>query len=1514
MTDIPDSITGAVLRRISGNRDDIAHLLTHERKAHPGGSGIRSEIPGETAHLDIQETQSPDLGTKVACALVISDETTTFGMGFGLKSKPNAADAFNRYQAFLRVYGRRCTKIRLDHASEAGAEYLAIINRQLETPLELLQPFPSPPDAPENVGVDTLKAAPEHYGKMFERRWQTLKRDWTYSMIAQDNLTTNYWLWALLNAIDKRNGVLGSNHPSMTPFQHMTGSKPSAKQMTSFRYGSLAVTPRTGPRVGSPGTWSDFQLCCVVASPLLTPGTHMVLLEGTTKPVPRGDVRPILEHPVERTDTEWTALQPVYDAKGRLQSLHAGAKTDFTLHGLLRKYQGKQMDPKSDGKLTDVQKGTLELWQGKVGARGVIDTNNTPRIKPGLGLMLPQPLTEAGVRSTLTVPTSSSAPASTHQPSINEQPSAQDSLVFMPTNAEDMELMTTNNDGPLHQPTTGTGHQPNDLGANDLAVAFNTFTVDDQDDLEMMTTFNTTFGAWPTDGEQQWLHFLRTAHGHTLTATDLTTPSVNPAAQSTVPPTAHRPWSTFATRVVRTEANPSYQTVVNCPKRKEKWKPPVRKFIDGGLATGIHNFITQDTFDKGNFILLPWVAVFIEKRNGDLKFRLTPDGGKEDKDYFKEFSLYAAGVDPDALKAHLAHSSYVNLALSFSDVENAYPEQNRWEYSANPRNVAVHIPAYISGTGTDELMELRTNTNGFRDASATWMHTHDRMLLKWGGIRSTMCRQMFYRFLGNSGYARVAAYVDDKSIARTRNTEGTELLRQLRQCEANAGFFLKHKELDDCPEGADFMSLNIRNVQNQHGRAIAITQPNQAKVIAARLGSAVRTDPTFFPRSSGWSPLVSAQAAASGTDRADTTNYLCALGQLQWTSLSAPRGNMLSILSSHSHNAGLIDEQCLDEVAHHYLSTAHIPFMLYQCPRPIDIHEVVQFTTWVDAGETGDPSGRGREAQLIKLGDADSPSGAIILKSHNINQSDNTCGDELVALANAVPYVDALRVFAEECAGLRLDPHVTSRIVPGSPPPTLTLTGQTAEQAANSTDGGDANCVIRAETMKLIAASSSSTTSSPSINHPPTTVLGDNQIVVNLGMSAGNMNVKSLRGHLRYLRSIWQMVLDEMMTVVKIKSEQNIVNVMTKLPTSPLEHTRALEGLAGKSDEMSAFITLAEAKYGKTPRTATPGEKMFAGSVCTWVDKSNPLHKYFRTSGFLAALERQPEPAPTTARSPRDKTGISYHAHSASTVTSTTAYSAPYAALGLPNPQHESDEEAWSTLVRKNSDANVHPGQTTMYERMIANGQAADISISMINTPQELEAFEAHQQLLTAIITAAKAQRSLNITRVRQHQPSSLQERRLSEQRVDHHGQYFQAISSSEEYLDSSVNNEQDLKRPRVHFLHQQQIFSHGHASVPQSQLREIALKQQLQARHRASSQGSSQGITASSVGGGSSVAPHQATKTPYNNDTHRQTNRPSKASRQRHAARGAAHRQAQHNKTDTRQQQTTDNNGKNGC
>jgi hypothetical protein len=333
---------------------------------------------------------------------------------------------------------------------------------------------------------------------------------------------------------------------------------------------------------------------------------------------------------------------------------------------------------------------------------------------------------------------------------------------------------------------------------------------------------------------------------------------------------------------------------------------------------------------------------------------------------------------------------------------------------------------------------------------------------------------------------------------------------------------------------------------------------------------------------------------------------------------------------------------------------------------------------------------------------------------------------------------------------------------------------------------------------------------------------------------------------------------------------------------------------------MSAFITLAEAKHGKTPRTTTPAENMFAGTACTWVEQSNPLQKYFRTSGFLAALERQPEPETAKARSPHDKTGISYHAHSASTVTRTTIYSAPYAAFGLPNPQNESDEEAWSNLVRKNSKANVHPGQTTMYERMIANGQAADISISMINTPQELEAFEAHQQLLTAIITAAKAQRSLNINRVRQHRSTTLQERRLSEQRVDHHGQYFQAISSSEEYLDSSVNNEQDLKRPRVHFLHQQQIFSHGHTS--QSQSREIVLKQQLQARHRAAPHGSSNGITAPSIGGGSNSASQQTTKPTTH--CHQTKKKPSKASRQRHAARGAAHRQEQHNTTNTRQQQ----------
>jgi hypothetical protein len=118
--------------------------------------------------------------------------------------------------------------------------------------------------------------------------------------------------------------------------------------------------------------------------------------------------------------------------------------------------------------------------------------------------------------------------------------------------------------------------------------------------------------------------------------------------------------------------------------------------------------------------MLTHVSVFSTKRDETLKYRMAPDGGKEDVSKFEPGNLASSGIDSSAFNFIVVFGAYHNMACSTSDVKQAYPDHNRWDDPAckNPRRVCVRLNAFQSGTGKWENLELKTATNGLRDASA----------------------------------------------------------------------------------------------------------------------------------------------------------------------------------------------------------------------------------------------------------------------------------------------------------------------------------------------------------------------------------------------------------------------------------------------------------------------------------------------------------------------------------------------------------------------------------------------------------------------------------------------------------------------------------------------------------------------------------------------------------------------------------------------------------------------------
>ena len=120
--------------------------------------------------------------------------------------------------------------------------------------------------------------------------------------LAQENLGEAHWLYALMDAQERRNAVVNDAHPTKSAHELVTRRPPLYSQLTAYNFGALAASKVVGPqRPHQP----NYELVAVVGSPNDIPGTHFVLRQGETTPVIRTNLEPIEEYQVRRTADAW---------------------------------------------------------------------------------------------------------------------------------------------------------------------------------------------------------------------------------------------------------------------------------------------------------------------------------------------------------------------------------------------------------------------------------------------------------------------------------------------------------------------------------------------------------------------------------------------------------------------------------------------------------------------------------------------------------------------------------------------------------------------------------------------------------------------------------------------------------------------------------------------------------------------------------------------------------------------------------------------------------------------------------------------------------------------------------------------------------------------------------------------------------------------------------------------------------------------------------------------------------
>ena len=1397
---LPESLSPSLIKGVAERREDIPYTLTHSKSTHALGSGIPPQL-GTVMYMDIWGKYP--VGSNGVCFIAqLGDAFCSWGKLYALKGKDALQGAMKRFWTLAKGYGHEYKKVYSDCAGEVKDQFLA---------------------AAASMKLQVLKAAPEQFGVgPAERNTQTLLQEMAWRLLAQENLSDQHYFYAGVDALEARNACLNGSDPTKTPEEQFTGKPPEYVQRTAFAFGALAASKVIGPRtatevgVAPPG----FELVCVVVSPNSTPGRHWVLQQGKKTPVIRRDLKRVGQPIVLRTKEEWAKLRPVFSPEGELLTFHSPAKKDFSLSDLMAAAEARTADPVGlpDSELTGYVRrdGTLHPFpQPRRSQRTVSDLAEPNAVQTA---RLLQSMTPGGARARGASGSTSGGSSGSTGPSGSV--GIPDLTQMFATAGDETEVVCLPSESEV-------------LEAEEAdMLASNTPQIDDEDDEPIMY--------WGMHAKKLSLAAKATKvsfdeimeYGDTLQhAFDafLTPTLVNSAFAVRSAPTPHT-------------GPPTMSKVMASQELRDKWAPSMRLFIDTGLEEGGHYYITPEQVKSGEYTPLPHVNVFDEKRirlgesTPKLKYRLAPDGSHEKREDFLPGSIETAPAGNEQVLHIISMAAALDLQLSKEDDKNAFPRHNAVSDPAvkNPRRLCTWLNGWQTGDGVGRYLAFATLTNGLRDASAIFDEIKTRELLLLGFKRTGAHRSVYYKNDGLGGFMVLAVIVDDSVTARSRNSQGQAMYRELQLHMAQKGFQVVSEQLDDCPQGITFAGMDVRKFTNGRGSGLAVTMRAMVEPVKESVEAfesvcpGVRADDQAvrLPMTAGWTPLAAAQAMRSGENRAPVLPFLKLAGQLLWVESVAPRSCIPSVMCSFSRSPGMAEWACLVEAARYFLATSHLPLMFYRDPQAIErgVNVPMRQHAYVDAGAPDSVNGVGRMAHMFKMGEPGTDSGGYIFYTRQIVEGASTIADETTALAACIPRVLGARLLSEELAGQRCDPYDTHH-TPGQFKPTVAFVDATLAHALVSTETGDTDCPVRTQSMLRVQRDDARVAAriSARSDQLPTTVFSDSLMVVGIVHLDGKLRQKNTRSLLRQFGSVHQAQRDGHIAAVHVKSGENLINPLSKLPQGPLAQANGLEGMLGKSDEMDAYLQEVRQRLGKQGRGAS--QAMVAASP-EWLTSLNPgvastplmmvfSHKQqdgedvqpplLRHPADMRGLGAGPDPIVPRRYTGRSRkyalmAGLALPDEPFESEATDRDYSAEYSALGIPDPVSVEGVR----LCQRNTESNVDRALAGQVERLILAHHGTSVQLSGIDSLEDLKSWEDHQQYLleqnakravsltTAVVEKFVADDAMLVR-------AAFVGRRQEEQRVDQPLEVgsFQMISCSSQRVNKTTGSHPNRKRGR---------------------------------------------------------------------------------------------------------------------
>ena len=726
-----------------------------------------------------------------------------------------------------------------------------------------------------------------------------------------------------------------------------------------------------------------------------------------------------------------------------------------------------------------------------------------------------------------------------------------------------------------------------------------TFESDEEETVSpAVQAFTQVYARPPTQSDHQWLLHLEILLERPPTAADITTAAHGPSAlrQRIISSPPAQSSVAYAATTTYNDLNPSYSMAKE--SLDPGWKNLAQDWFKEAVRNGELTYVTVEEAKRQGIKIVRHLRLFKTKPDGRRKFRHTPDEQLTVEEQKKLGNLYGGGSTMNALKAQIGHAAFLNLALSSSDHINAYPSCNAWSDESNVRTqrVGTLMEPWETGLEFTVVAIYQTVTNGFCDAPRIWSAVHTRVVIGIGFYRSSMYRDMWYMFKPPAGALVMNVYVDDTLKTHTRNAEGEELHAKALAGFNAAGMPMKHRILDNSPDGIDFVGLHVTKFTNARGTGLSVTQPLMAAKLAAVLGElgAPSIKPVYNPHYKGWSEQASRDAPADGSPQL-THQFLRVVGSLNYLMATKQYHPMLSALSHQSPHPNSLDMRAVLHLAQHHCTTAKIPLNFYQ-EANASIKQPVPFNVDVDTGECSRVDGQGQCGIVARLGNRGSPSGAIYTSTKSIRQGHSgTAGEEAWSLWACLGFALVTRWVFEELAALHLDPYAAEFNDQTAP----TSFGVRTDIGDNLLSGDDNlygnatyNVVNRwmlnglKRVANLVPTSITDRASfqpADIIRHQPTSVSTDSLIMTEIVLKGTETDrLKAIRPMLRFVRPVWEAIKDNLIAVFPQSREDNVSDQLTHFPAGPLTVARNMGGIMGWSEEFQEYHDTVSALFSKT--------------------------------------------------------------------------------------------------------------------------------------------------------------------------------------------------------------------------------------------------------------------------------------------------------------------------------------------